>query len=40
MAADAVFYGADPNAHVSEIKKQVEAADAKLIVTDGTTYHK
>ncbi|KAL6521696.1 4-coumarate--CoA ligase-like 1 [Orobanche gracilis] len=40
MAAGGVFSGANPNAHASEIKKQVEAADAKVIVTDGTTYHK
>ncbi|KAL8528436.1 hypothetical protein ACS0TY_006025 [Phlomoides rotata] len=40
MAAGGVFSGANPNGHVSEIKKQVEAADAKLIVTDGSTYHK
>ncbi|KAL6507227.1 4-coumarate--CoA ligase-like 1 [Orobanche gracilis] len=40
MAAGGVFLGANPNAHASEIKKQVEAADAMVIVTDGTTYHK
>ncbi|KAL3643877.1 4-coumarate--CoA ligase-like 1 [Castilleja foliolosa] len=40
MAAGGVFSGANPNAHPSEIKKQVEVADAKLIVTDGSTYHK
>ncbi|CAA2997176.1 4-coumarate-- ligase-like 1 [Olea europaea subsp. europaea] len=40
MAAGGVFSGANPNAHSSEIKKQVEAADAKLIVTDGSTYDK
>ncbi|GER30709.1 4-coumarate:CoA ligase-like [Striga asiatica] len=40
MAAGGVFSGANPNAHISEIQKQVEAADAKLIVTDGSTYHK
>lgn len=40
MAAGGVFSGANPNGHVLEIKKQVEAADAKLIVTDGSTYHK
>ncbi|XP_073127508.1 4-coumarate--CoA ligase-like 1 [Henckelia pumila] len=40
MAAGGVFSGANPSAHASEIQKQVEAADAKLIVTDGATYHK
>lgn len=40
MAAGGVFSGANPNGHASEIKSQVEAADAKLIVTDGSTYHK
>ncbi|KZV42766.1 4-coumarate--CoA ligase-like 1-like [Dorcoceras hygrometricum] len=40
MAAGGVFSGANPSAHASEIQKQVEAADAKLIVTDGSTYHK
>ncbi|KAK6152618.1 hypothetical protein DH2020_012257 [Rehmannia glutinosa] len=40
MAAGGIFSGANPNAHASEIKKQVEAADAKLIVTDGSTHHK
>ncbi|KAG8366949.1 hypothetical protein BUALT_Bualt16G0021300 [Buddleja alternifolia] len=40
MAAGGVFSGANPSGHASEIKKQVEAADAKLIVTDGSTYHK
>lgn len=40
MAAGGVFSGANPSGHASEIQKQVEAADAKLIVTDGSTYHK
>ncbi|KAI3462890.1 hypothetical protein Pfo_019553 [Paulownia fortunei] len=40
MAAGGIFSGANPNGHASEIKKQVEAADAKLIVTEGSTYHK
>ncbi|KAH6824730.1 acyl-CoA synthetase 5 [Perilla frutescens var. hirtella] len=40
MAAGGVFSGANPHCHASEIEKQVEAADAKLIVTDGSTYHK
>ncbi|XP_011098731.1 4-coumarate--CoA ligase-like 1 isoform X2 [Sesamum indicum] len=40
MAAGGIFSGANPSAHASEIKKQAEAADAKLVVTDGSTYHK
>lgn len=40
MAAGGIFSGANPNCHASEIKKQVETADAKLILTDGSTYHK
>lgn len=40
MAARGVFSGANPTMHASEIKKQVEAADAKLIVTDGPNYEK
>ncbi|XP_051117539.1 4-coumarate--CoA ligase-like 1 [Andrographis paniculata] len=40
MAAGGIFSGANPNGHSSEIKKQVEAADAKLIITDALTYHK
>lgn len=40
MAAGGVFSGVNPAAHASEISKQVEAADAKLIVTDGTIYEK
>ncbi|TXG56042.1 hypothetical protein EZV62_017355 [Acer yangbiense] len=40
MAAGGVFSGANPTAHSSEIKKQVEAADAKLIVTSGPIYEK
>ncbi|KAK2969312.1 hypothetical protein RJ640_030853 [Escallonia rubra] len=40
MAAGGVFSGANPSAHASEIKKQVEAADAKLIVTDASTSKK
>ncbi|PSR84759.1 4-coumarate--CoA ligase-like [Actinidia chinensis var. chinensis] len=40
MAAGGVFSGANPSAHPSEIKKQVEAADAKLIVTNGPNYDK
>lgn len=40
MAAGGVFSGANPAAHTSEIKKQLEAADAKLIVTNATIYEK
>ncbi|KAK4842243.1 hypothetical protein QYF36_018303 [Acer negundo] len=40
MAAGGVFSGANPTAHSSEIKKQVETADAKLIVTSGPIYEK
>jgi 4-coumarate--CoA ligase len=40
MAAGGVFSGANPAAHASEIKKQVEAAEAKLIVTNGPSYEK
>jgi 4-coumarate--CoA ligase len=40
MAAGGVFSGANPTAHASEIKKQVEAAEAKLIVTNGPNYEK
>ncbi|KAF8400130.1 hypothetical protein HHK36_013426 [Tetracentron sinense] len=40
MAAGGVFSGANPSAHGSEIKKQVEDADAKLIVTNGSIYEK
>lgn len=40
MAAGGVFSGANPAGHASEIKKQVVAADAKLIVTNGTSYEK
>ncbi|XP_057729618.1 4-coumarate--CoA ligase-like 1 [Arachis stenosperma] len=40
MAAGGVFSGANPASHVSEIKKQVDSADAKLIVTDSTIYDK
>ncbi|KAL7261361.1 hypothetical protein ACSBR1_006914 [Camellia fascicularis] len=40
MAAGGVFSGANPAAHESEIRKQVEAADAKLIVTNGPNYAK
>ncbi|KAL6507239.1 4-coumarate--CoA ligase-like 1 [Orobanche gracilis] len=31
MAAGGVFSGANPNAHASEIKKQVEAADSLML---------
>lgn len=40
MAAGGVFSGANPTSHVSEIKKQAESADAKLIVTNVTNYEK
>ncbi|KAG2706596.1 hypothetical protein I3760_05G110500 [Carya illinoinensis] len=40
MTAGGVFSGANPSSHVSEIKKQVEAAKAKLIVTNGPNYEK
>ncbi|GAB4828614.1 4-coumarate--CoA ligase-like 1 [Ancistrocladus abbreviatus] len=40
MAAGGVFSGVNPAAHISEIKKQVEAADAKLIVTNEAVYDK
>ncbi|KAJ7945561.1 4-coumarate:CoA ligase-like protein [Quillaja saponaria] len=40
MAAGGVFSGANPASHTSEIKKQVQAAHAKLIVTDGPNYEK
>ena len=40
MAAGGVFSGANPAGHASEIKKQVEAADAKLVVTNGAIYEK
>ncbi|KAJ0488635.1 putative long-chain-fatty-acid--CoA ligase [Helianthus annuus] len=40
MAAGSVFSGANPSSHSSEIKKQVDLAEAKLIVTDDHTYNK
>ncbi|KAJ4850187.1 4-coumarate--CoA ligase-like 1 [Turnera subulata] len=40
MASGGVFSGANPTSHESEIKKQVEAADAKLIVTNDLHYGK
>lgn len=40
MVAGGVFSGANPTAHVSEIKKQAESANAKLIVTNGLNYEK
>ncbi|KAF3431033.1 hypothetical protein FNV43_RR25763 [Rhamnella rubrinervis] len=40
MAAGGVFSGANPAAHASEIKKQVEAANAKLIVTNAANHEK
>ena len=38
MSAGGVFSGANPASHASEIKKQVESAEAKLIITDASTY--
>lgn len=38
--AGGVFLDANPTTHASEIKKQVEAAEAKLIVTNGPNYEK
>lgn len=40
MASGGVFSGANPTSHTSEIKKQVESADAKLIVTNSATFEK
>lgn len=40
MAAGGVFSGANPSSHSSEIKKQVDLAEAKLVVTDEKTYNK
>ncbi|KAL8137810.1 hypothetical protein V2J09_003811 [Rumex salicifolius] len=40
MAAGAVFSGANPTAHTLEIKKQADASDAKLVVTNGAIYDK
>ncbi|XP_028752923.1 4-coumarate--CoA ligase-like 1 [Neltuma alba] len=40
MAAGGVFSGANPAAHASEIKKQAQSADAKLIVANGLNYEK
>ncbi|CAM8908223.1 unnamed protein product [Rhodiola kirilowii] len=40
MAAGGIFSGANPASLAVEIKKQVEAADAKLIVTSGSIYRK
>nr|AVX48616.1 acyl-CoA synthetase 5 [Tagetes erecta] len=40
MGAGSVFSGANPSSHSSEIKKQVELAEAKLIVTDDRSYNK
>ncbi|CAN0858864.1 4-coumarate--CoA ligase-like 1 [Linum grandiflorum] len=40
MAAGGVFSGINPASHPSEIKKQVEAADAKLVVTNDVNYEK
>ncbi|KAG9130105.1 hypothetical protein Leryth_012845 [Lithospermum erythrorhizon] len=40
MSAGGVFSGANPSAHESEVKKQVETSEAKLIVTDASTFNK
>ncbi|XP_027342389.1 4-coumarate--CoA ligase-like 1 [Abrus precatorius] len=40
MAAGGVFSGANPASHASEIKKQADSADAKLIVTNITNFEK
>ncbi|CAM8963941.1 unnamed protein product [Rhodiola kirilowii] len=40
MASGGIFSGANPASLAVEIKKQVEAADAKLIVTSGSIYGK
>ncbi|KAL5552619.1 hypothetical protein UlMin_040020 [Ulmus minor] len=40
MAAGGVFSGVNPSAHALEIKKQVEVADAKIIVSNGANYEK
>ncbi|GAB2280643.1 4-coumarate--CoA ligase-like 1 [Dionaea muscipula] len=40
MAAGGVFSGANPMSHSSEIKHQLDASDAKLIVTNQLIYHK
>ncbi|KAL8224522.1 hypothetical protein R6Q57_019997 [Mikania cordata] len=40
MAAGGVFSGANPSSHSSEIKKQVDLAEARLIVTNDHTYEK
>ncbi|XP_039069035.1 LOW QUALITY PROTEIN: 4-coumarate--CoA ligase-like 1 [Hibiscus syriacus] len=40
MAAGGVFSGANPASHTEEIMKQANAANAKLIVTNGPNYEK
>lgn len=40
MSAGGVFSGANPTSHTSEIKKQVDLAEAKILVTDAHTYIK
>lgn len=40
MVAGGVFSGANPSLHASEIKKQAESADAKLIVTNSANHEK
>ncbi|XP_045819457.1 4-coumarate--CoA ligase-like 1 [Trifolium pratense] len=40
MDSGGVFSGANPASHTSEIKKQAESADAKLIITNSSTHEK
>lgn len=40
MTAGGVFSGVNPAAHISEIKKQVEVAEAKLVVTNAANFEK
>ncbi|GJN11852.1 hypothetical protein PR202_ga30083 [Eleusine coracana subsp. coracana] len=40
MSAGAVFSGVNPRALASEIKKQVEDSEAKLVVADAVAFHK
>lgn len=40
MAAGGVFSGVNPAAHILEIKKQMETAEAKLVVTDSANFEK
>lgn len=40
ISVGAVFSGSNPAAHASEIEKQVENSDAKLVITDAKAYDK